>query len=61
MKTIYINEKGKITKRKIRKITKKICKINKKEEIAVAICKELTNCEELIEELEDNRIMVLNR
>jgi len=41
MKTIYINQKGRITKRKIRKIAKKITKISKKEDVAIAICKDL--------------------
>lgn len=61
MKTVYINEKEKITKRKVRKIAKKIEKINKKEEVAVAICNELFENKELIEELKNRKITVLNR
>lgn len=61
MKTIYINKKGRITKRKIRKIAKKISKISKKDDIAVAICKDLSENEELLQELESEGQIILNR
>lgn len=61
MKTVYINENGEITKRKIRKIVKKINKIIKKEQVIIAICKNLCENEELLNELEDNKIQILNR
>ena len=60
MKTVYINEKSKITNRKIRKIAKKVDKINNKEEVAVAICDGLAQNEELIDELKSYKITVLN-
>lgn len=61
MKTIYIYQKGKITKRKIRKIAKKISKASKKEDIVVAICKDLSENEELLQELESTKQIILNR
>jgi len=61
MKTIYINQKGRITKRKIRKIAKKITKISKKEDVAIAICKDLIENEELLQELESGGQIILNR
>ena len=60
MKTVYINEKKKATKRRIKRIVKKIEKINKKEEVVIAICKELYDNEELIKELKQKKIAVLN-
>ncbi|MDE5831271.1 MAG: hypothetical protein K2H53_06800 [Clostridia bacterium] len=61
MKTIYINKKGKLTKRKIRKIAKKVHKINKKEAAVIAICKELSQNEELLQELEGKGQIILDR
>lgn len=61
MKTIYINKKGRITKRKIRRIAKKISKKSRKEDIAVAICKDLSENEELLKELENTKQVILNR
>ena len=61
MKTIYINENLKLTKRKIRKIAKKIYKKSKKEELVVALCKTLNQNKELIEEIKGYKIEILNR
>lgn len=61
MKTIYINEKGKITKRKIKRIAKKINKINIDERVIVAICKELIANDQLIQELNRYKIPILDR
>lgn len=60
LKTVYINEK-KLNARKIRKITKKVSKINKKEEVAVAISNNLIENEELVREIEKHKIQILNR
>lgn len=61
LKTIYINQNKRITDRRIRKIVKKVSKINKKEDIAIAICKKLSQNKELLQELESKKLIVLNR
>lgn len=61
VKTIYLDEKKMLTDRKIRKIAKKIYKINKKEDLVVAISKNLKNNHELINEIESYNITVLDR
>ena len=61
MKTIYLNEKKKIAKRKVKKIAKKLDKINRKEEVVVALSKTLNSNTELIDEIESYKIKVLNR
>lgn len=61
MKTVYFDEKRKITKRKIKKITKKLIKINKKEKIALVMNDKLMRCEELIKEIKCANIEVLTR
>lgn len=61
MKTIYIYQKGRITKRKIRRIVKKISKKSKKEDIVIAISKDLSENEELLQELESEGQIILNR
>lgn len=60
MKTIYINEKRKLSTRKIKRIAKKINKINKKNEVAVAVSNNLLENKELINEIESYRIKVLD-
>lgn len=61
MKTVYLNDKKIMTKRRIKKIGKKLNKINKKEDIVVALSKKLSKNEELISEIESYKIEVLNR
>ncbi|MCI8620892.1 MAG: hypothetical protein HFJ50_03745 [Clostridia bacterium] len=61
MKTVYLNEKKKLTKRKINKIAKKLEKINEKEEIVLAISKKLSENEELVNEIKRRKIAILNR
>lgn len=50
-----------MTKRRIKKIGKKLNKINKKENIVVALSKKLSKNEELICEIENYKIEILNR
>lgn len=61
MKTVYLNDKKIMTKRRIKKIGKKLNKINKKENIVVALSKKLSKNEELICEIENYKIEILNR
>ncbi len=61
MKTVYISEKRKLTARKIKRIAKKIDKIGRTENIAVAISNDLRENKELLEELESRNFMILNR
>jgi hypothetical protein len=61
LKTVYLNEKKKLTKRKINKIAKKLEKINEKEEIVLAISKKLSENEELVNEIKRRKIAILNR
>ncbi|MCI8519126.1 MAG: hypothetical protein HFJ51_03355 [Clostridia bacterium] len=61
MKTVYLKEKKPLTERRIRKLAKKLNKINKKENITVAISKELSESQELISEIKGYKIPILNR
>lgn len=61
MKNVYINEKKKLTPRRIKKIAKKVNKINKKEEALVLLSDELQKERELIAEIESYKIKVLDR
>lgn len=61
LKTIYLNEKKKMTQRRVRKIVKKLEKLNKKEKIVVAINKDLSKNQELLEEIKKSKIEVLTR
>lgn len=49
-----------MSSRKIRKIAKKVNKINRKEEVAVAISRDLINNKELIEAIESYKVKVLD-
>lgn len=60
MKTIYIKQKDNLTKRKIKKIGKKLEKLKKKDTIAVALSNNLKDNAELIKEIESHRIKILN-
>lgn len=60
MRTVYINVKDEPNKRKIKKIAKKLYKINKKEDIVVALSKELQKNEELNNKIEEYGIKVLD-
>lgn len=60
MKTIYINTKENLNKRKIKKITKKIYKLSKKEDIVVALGNEVIGNEELKTVLYSYGIKILN-
>ena len=61
LKTIYLNEKKKMTQRRVRKIIKKLEKLNKKEKIVVAINKDLSKNQELLEAIKKSKIEVLTR
>lgn len=61
LKTVYLNEKRKLNKRKIKKIVKKIDKISKKEEIVLAISKDLYENKELVDEICALKVKILNR
>ncbi len=61
MKTVYINKNGNITKWKIRRIAKKVNKLNKKEETAVVLSKNLYEIQELVDEIEKYEVKILNR
>ena len=56
-----MNEKKKLTTRRIKKLGKKLNKINNKEEIAVILSNVLLENKEFIEEIEKYRINILNR
>lgn len=60
MRTVYINEKSELNKRKIKKIAKKINKISKKEDIVVALSKELEKNTELNNQIEEYGIKILD-
>lgn len=61
MKTVYIKEKTNLSKRKIRKIGKKLEKIKKKEPVIAVISDNLKDNADLIEEIEMHKIKILNR
>lgn len=60
MKTVYLNEKRKLTYRKIKKIAKKLDKLKRKDDIIVAVSKDLSDNNELIREIESYNIKVLD-
>lgn len=60
MKTVYLNEHRKLTKRKIKKISKKIEKLSKKEEIVVAMSENIMDNSELKKEIEDKNVHILD-
>ncbi len=60
MKTIYIKTNKELTKRKITKIAKKLYKMNKKEEVAVALSKNIGENQELKEKIKDIGIKILD-
>lgn len=55
MKTIYIDNNENLSKRKTRRIAKKLYKISKKEDIVIALSKNLKEHEELNREIENFR------
>lgn len=61
LKTVYIKEKTNLSKRKIRKIGKKLEKIKKKEPVIAVISDNLKDNADLIEEIEMHKIKILNR
>lgn len=61
LKTVYLYESKKLTKRRIRKIAKKLDKINQKEQIVLAISNSLSENIELREEIESYNIEILDR
>ncbi len=60
MRTIYITTKKELKQRKIKKIAKKLYKINKKEDIVVAISKGLEKQEGLTDEIRSYGLRILN-
>ena len=55
MKTIYLDDIKKANERKFKKIAKKLYKMSKKEDIVVALSKNLRKQEELNREIENYR------
>lgn len=60
MKTIYIEEKEDINKRKVKKLIKKIYKTSKKEDVVLAICKSLEDNEILLDYIIEYGFKVLD-
>ena len=60
MRTVYINTKKELNKRRLKKIAKKLYKMNKKEEIVVALSKNLEENKELNEEISNYGLSILN-
>ena len=60
MRTVYIDTKKELNKRRLKKIAKKLYKMNKKEEIVVALSKNLEKNEELNEEISSYGLNILN-
>lgn len=60
MRTVYLKEKSNLSSWKIKRIAKKLEKKNRKEKIVVALCKNLSQNEELIKELSIRKIEILN-
>lgn len=60
MKTVYIDIEKEITARRAKRIAKKLYKKNKKEDIVVALSKELENNEELNNQINEFGIKVLD-
>ena len=61
LKAVYVHEKRKLTKWKIKRIAKKIDKIQKNENVAIAISKNLSQNEGLLQEFENRNFTVLTR
>ena len=60
MKTVYVNPKKELTKKKMVKISKKLYKLNKKGDIAVAISNNIIGKEELCSLIYDYGIKILD-
>ena len=60
MKTVYLKERANLSNWKIKRIARKLERANKKEKIVVALCKSLSQNEELIKELTIRKIEILN-
>ena len=60
LKTVYINPKKEVTKRRSKRIAKKLYKISKKEDIVVALSKNLRKQEDLKNEIMEYGIKILN-
>ena len=60
MRTVYINTKEELNKRKLKRIAKKLYKMNRKEEIVIALSKNLEENEELNEEISSYGLSILN-
>ena len=60
MKTIYVNPKKELKQKKIKKIAKKLYKLSKKEDIVVALSKNLKEQELLANEIKNNGVKILN-
>ena len=60
MRTVYINNKDELNKRKQKKIAKKLYKMKKKEDIVVALSKNLKEYKELNDEISSYGLNILN-
>lgn len=60
LKSIYIDEEKDISLRTTKKIAKKLCKANKKEEIAIALSNKMQENSNLIEQLNNYKLCILN-
>lgn len=60
MKTVYVDINKELTARRVKKLAKKLYKMNRKEDIAVALSKELEQNEELMSQINEFGIRVLN-
>ena len=60
MKTVYVDINKELTARRAKKLAKKLYKMNRKEDIAVALSKELEQNEELMSQINEFGIRVLN-
>lgn len=61
MKTVYLDSKKKMTPRRIKKVGKRLNRVNQREQIVVAISNNLMDNAELVNEIEKYRIDILNR
>lgn len=60
MKTVYVDIRKEITARRAKRIAKKLYKMNKKEDIVIALSKELENNEELNNQINEFGLNILN-
>jgi len=60
LKTVYVDINKELTARRVKKLAKKLYKMNRKEDIAVALSKELEQNEELMSQINEFGIRVLN-